>query len=166
MRAKKYKVVVDGVEYEVEVLGDQVTLSPGGFTLRVEGVEERGSEVVVKAGGRAWRVKLEEGLEGALLLNVEGQYHVISSFSELLSIVSGGRDASIAENVIRAPLSGRVTKVYVSAGQEVGKGDRLVAIESMKMENVISSPRGAKVKEVRVKEGSVVSKGDVLIVLD
>lgn len=58
-----------------------------------------------------------------------------------------------------------VWKVLVSVGDQVGEGDTLVILESMKMEIPIEATVSGKVEEVRVVEGGVVQEGDVIAVI-
>lgn len=58
-----------------------------------------------------------------------------------------------------------VWKVIVSPGEQVGEGDTLVILESMKMEIPVVAPEAGTVSEVRVQEGGVVQEGDVIVVI-
>ena len=67
------------------------------------------------------------------------------------------------DKVLRAPISGTVTKVKVQAGDEVESGATLLVLEAMKMETEITAPHGGKVAEVAVGPGEAVSGGQVLV---
>ena len=62
---------------------------------------------------------------------------------------------------IKAPMPGRVLKVFVDEGMEIKKGDNLFVLEAMKMENIIKSPADVTVKTVKIKPGDKVEKGQV-----
>ncbi len=64
---------------------------------------------------------------------------------------------------LASPMPGTVTKVNVSRGQEVKKGDVLLVIEAMKMENDIVAEGDGIVKSVNVTLGQNVIQGYVLI---
>ena len=66
---------------------------------------------------------------------------------------------------MRAQIPGRVVKVWVESGQKVDKGERLLAIEAMKMENEIRAPQSGVVESVRVEMGARVEKDDELLSL-
>ncbi|MFL5756356.1 MAG: biotin/lipoyl-containing protein, partial [Chloroflexota bacterium] len=51
------------------------------------------------------------------------------------SEVAGGSDTTL-----RAQIPGRITKVWVTDGETVEQGQRLLAVEAMKMENEIRAP--------------------------
>jgi acetyl-CoA carboxylase biotin carboxyl carrier protein len=67
---------------------------------------------------------------------------------------------------IEAQITGTVWKVEVSVGDEVGEGDTVVILESMKMEMPVEAEDDGKVSEIRCEEGQSVSEGDVLVVLE
>jgi 3-methylcrotonyl-CoA carboxylase alpha subunit len=66
---------------------------------------------------------------------------------------------------IRAPIVGRVARVFVKAGDTVAKGDRIAVVEAMKMEHVLHAPRDGAVAQVAVAEGEQVVQGAVVAVL-
>jgi 3-methylcrotonyl-CoA carboxylase alpha subunit len=66
---------------------------------------------------------------------------------------------------VRAPIVGRIAKVFVKAGDTVAKGDRIAVVEAMKMEHVLHAPRDGTVESVAVKEGEQVVQGAVVAVL-
>jgi 3-methylcrotonyl-CoA carboxylase alpha subunit len=60
---------------------------------------------------------------------------------------------------IRAPIIGRVARVFVKPGDTVAKGDRIAVVEAMKMEHVLHAMRDGVVESVPVKEGEQVVQG-------
>ena len=66
---------------------------------------------------------------------------------------------------VAAPLPGVVTKVLVSAGQAVKKGDTVVVLEAMKMENNITAECDGKVTGVCVAAGDSVLEGTTLVTI-
>jgi biotin carboxyl carrier protein len=67
--------------------------------------------------------------------------------------------------LIKAQIPGRVVRVWVAAGETVEKGQRLIAIEAMKMENEVRSPRAGVVESVSAAIGNTVELGDELLVV-
>ncbi len=66
---------------------------------------------------------------------------------------------------VNAPLPGVVTKVLVSAGQAVKKGDTVIVLEAMKMENNITAECDGNVTGVCVAAGDSVMEGTTLITI-
>jgi glutaconyl-CoA decarboxylase len=72
----------------------------------------------------------------------------------------------MAQEIIEAPIPGKIVSVNVSAGDAVEEDDELCALQSMKMQNPILSPVDGKVVEVKVEAGQTVETGDVMFVLE
>ncbi|MBV9515667.1 MAG: biotin/lipoyl-binding carrier protein, partial [Mycobacteriaceae bacterium] len=56
--------------------------------------------------------------------------------------------------------------VVVSEGDEVGAGDMLVLLESMKMEIPVHAEKAGTITELKVAEGDVIRAGDLIAVID
>jgi biotin carboxyl carrier protein len=67
---------------------------------------------------------------------------------------------------VRARIPGRVTRIWVEPGQEVVAGERLLALEAMKMENEVRAPRAGTVASIHVQPGQPVELNTELITLD
>jgi acetyl-CoA carboxylase biotin carboxyl carrier protein len=66
---------------------------------------------------------------------------------------------------ITAHITATVWKIEKRVGDEVGPGDAVVILESMKMEMPVESPVAGKVCELRCAEGEAVEEGAVLAVV-
>ena len=78
--------------------------------------------------------------------------------------VSG--ESALGDGVIVAPMPGTVTRVDVSEGEAVKKGQRLAVLEAMKMENVLVAPFDGVVAGLTILPGAQVQEGTVLMRLD
>jgi methylmalonyl-CoA carboxyltransferase 1.3S subunit len=67
------------------------------------------------------------------------------------------------EKVLRAPISGTVTRVVADAGAAVEAGEVLLVLEAMKMETEITAPAAGTVAEVHVAPGEAVTGGQILV---
>jgi propionyl-CoA carboxylase alpha chain len=63
-------------------------------------------------------------------------------------------------------MPGRVIRVAVEAGDEVGAGQVLLVLEAMKMEHAVKAPHDGRVVEVDYAPGDQVEAGVVLVVVD
>jgi biotin carboxyl carrier protein len=66
---------------------------------------------------------------------------------------------------VRAPIIGRVAKVFVVQGDTVAKGDRIAVVEAMKMEHVLHAGRAGRIDKLAVKEGDQVTLGALIAAL-
>jgi len=94
------------------------------------------------------------------------------SKEEIEKIISFSKENVLKEKkkvlnkVLKSPLSGQVSEVFVREGDCVKINQKLLTIISMKMENEILSEIEGKIKEVKVKKGQIVAKDDILIVFE
>ncbi|MFO1538827.1 MAG: acetyl-CoA carboxylase biotin carboxyl carrier protein subunit [Chloroflexota bacterium] len=70
-----------------------------------------------------------------------------------------------ARAVVKAQIPGRVVRLWVAVGDQVEAGQRLLAIEAMKMENEIRAPRAGTVESIAAAVGVPVELGDELLVV-
>jgi 3-methylcrotonyl-CoA carboxylase alpha subunit len=71
-------------------------------------------------------------------------------------------DDGNAGDTIRAPINGKVARVFVTEGQAVAKGDRIAVVEAMKMEHVLHAGRDGTVAKVAASEGTQVNQGALI----
>jgi 3-methylcrotonyl-CoA carboxylase alpha subunit len=139
----RYRVVVDGtpVEIEARAIGeDRWRLVSEERTIAIE-VTAAGARRFVRLGTLDFVLEREAG--GRLRRKAAGH--------------GGG---------LEAPMPGLVTRVMIVAGDEVKKGQPLVALEAMKMEHVIRAPRDGRVSRVAAQRGEMVQGGVALVELE
>jgi biotin carboxyl carrier protein len=74
--------------------------------------------------------------------------------------------SSSKEEVVTAPMVGKILEVHVKVGSSVKEGDLLLIFEAMKMENEIYAPISGVVKEIKVSKGKEVNRGDPLVIIE
>jgi len=67
---------------------------------------------------------------------------------------------------VRAEMVANVWKVVAAEGEQIGAGDTLVILESMKMEIPVLAEEPGTLSRLHVTEGDVVQEGDLIAVLD
>ena len=73
--------------------------------------------------------------------------------------------AAGAGKPMKSPLPGSITKILVTPGQAVKKGETLLMMEAMKMENEIKAEKDGVVTEIKVTVGQNVMNDDVLLII-
>ena len=68
-----------------------------------------------------------------------------------------------SEIILRAQIPGRIARVWVAEGEHVEQGQRLLAIEAMKMENELRAPVAGVVLNLRVEPGARIDRQDELL---
>jgi biotin carboxyl carrier protein len=71
-----------------------------------------------------------------------------------------------ADNIITAPMPGKILKIKVNAGDRVTKKQSLIIVEAMKMEHDIRAPFDAIVTKINFSEGQIVDTQSPIIELE
>jgi biotin carboxyl carrier protein len=72
----------------------------------------------------------------------------------------------VPQEIVEVPLTGKILKVEVKAGDKVKEGDTLCILESMKMENPIVAPLDGTVIKVNVNVDQVVKTGETIAIIE
>jgi biotin carboxyl carrier protein len=80
----------------------------------------------------------------------------------------GRRTATRTQTAQRlsAPMPATVSRILVTAGSQVNKGDTVLVLEAMKMELPVRSMGPGTVKAVRCREGDLVTADQTLVELE
>jgi biotin carboxyl carrier protein len=70
------------------------------------------------------------------------------------------------ENLIAAPIPGRIFRINIKVGDAIKKGDVVLVIDAMKMENNIVAKREGVIKNILVNKDDMVEAGTKLIELE
>ena len=73
--------------------------------------------------------------------------------------------APAVDTTLRAQIPGRVVRVWVTEGDPVEAGQRLLAVEAMKMENEIRAPRSGVIRDLKVEIGTLVERDAELLTI-
>ena len=71
-------------------------------------------------------------------------------------------DDGLGSGAIRAPINGRVAKLFLKAGDPVEKGQRVAIVEAMKMEHVLSANIDGLIERIAAPEGTQVVQGAII----
>jgi 3-methylcrotonyl-CoA carboxylase alpha subunit len=144
------------------------TVAPGRWRVRVDASEfELAAETMpdgkLRLVGETGVTVAEVTAEGAR------RFVRLGALDFVLEREGSGRGRGAAaghDGGMEAPMPGVVTKVMVVVGDEVVKGQPLVALEAMKMEHLIRAPHAGRVKRVAASPGQMVQAGMALVELE
>ncbi len=95
---------------------------------------------------------------GVLLVIEDGVQTEIALPTYDASAIDDGQ----AGDHVRAPINGKVARIFVTEGQTVVKGDRIAVVEAMKMEHVLHAARDGTIAKVAATEGAQVNQGALI----
>lgn len=120
----------------------------------------------IVVNGNAYEVQVEElGTSGESVARPQSQVASQPATKKAATPKKVASASAVGSGSVLAPMPGTISKVNVSEGQSVSKGDILLILEAMKMENEILAPSDGTVKEVKASKGSSVNSGDLLVTI-
>jgi biotin carboxyl carrier protein len=139
----------------------RLTLKLNGKTFRIEIDDLNGSPLEVRVDGKTYQVELQE----ETVEHIQAPKAVGTSqpgVSRQPAVPSRQPAAAYSAQEIRSPMPGNILDIAVAPGDTVSVGQRLCALEAMKMKSAIRSPREGVIQDVHVNEGQVVVHGELL----
>jgi biotin carboxyl carrier protein len=144
------QVTVDG---QPAIVDFGVVGSGGLYSLLVN---NESFEALVENQDGFWRVLMRGNLYDV---------QVIDERSQLLRARSQSLVPETGEVFIKAPMPGLVVAIPVQVGQQVGTGENIIILESMKMENELKAPRAGRIERIAVNAGDSVEQNQTLVVI-
>jgi 3-methylcrotonyl-CoA carboxylase alpha subunit len=71
-----------------------------------------------------------------------------------------------SDGTVKAPMHGKVLAIFVAAGANVSKGERVAVVEAMKMEHALLAPTDGVVSEVSAQIGAQVAEGAKILTIE
>lgn len=151
---KQYKYTINGAQFDVtidSIVGSKAKVEVNGIPFEVE---MQGSSLV------------EEALP---TVTTDGAAPAAAPAATTAATEAPAAPAAKsgpgAGTPVKAPLPGVVTKILVTEGQGVKKGETVLVLEAMKMENNITAEADGTVSGICVSAGDSVMEGTTLITI-
>ena len=71
-----------------------------------------------------------------------------------------------SDGTVKAPMHGKVLAIFVAAGANVSKGERVAVVEAMKMEHALLAPVDGLVIEISTQAGAQVAEGAKILTIE
>lgn len=167
---EKYKVKVNEKEYTVEFdrdtdVNDVKEVYLNGQKLNIDVDLEAMSSIVIE--NNTHKINGVYEYDGELVKLLIGKdYHSIEVAEDRpIKTIEATEEKKDGDELIKAPMPGKIISIEVKAGEEVKKGQDIMVLEAMKMENRIKSPVDGKIKSISVKEGDSCNLSDLLMII-
>jgi pyruvate carboxylase subunit B len=155
----KFKLMLDGVAYDVERRGDLVLVNGLEFPVKVEGatVHVNGTPHAVDVTGQTARY---DGI-GYAVQTVGLEEPKPAKVRKAASQASADEAGAVT-----AIMPGLIIKVLVKEGDRVQAGDTVMVLEAMKMQNELHAKQSGTVRAINVKAGESVEMRQVLAIIE
>lgn len=165
----KYKVEMDQREEEITLDQEKGRASLNGTTRDFEISHQSNGSYLLRIGKKTYRVNDVETQGNTMRIRVNGEameMKVLDEHDLLLEKMGMQKVADGQDQLIKAPMPGKILDILVEEGSEVNQGDPVAILEAMKMENELKSPAAGIVKQIFVDKNQTVEKNDSLIEID
>ncbi|CUT01722.1 acetyl-CoA carboxylase biotin carboxyl carrier protein subunit [Candidatus Chrysopegis kryptomonas] len=170
------KIIVNDFEIEVDLnkiatsnaLADEnsfeAKIGDKKFEIKVLKISDK--EITFSIDNRIFSFAFALNNDFAILTNPIRDYKC-KYINKYQSLIDSYRSTSLGESkkdkILKSPMPGLITKIFVKPGTKIKIGDKLLILEAMKMENEIRSDVEGTVEEVFVNEGAAVEKDASLL---
>jgi biotin carboxyl carrier protein len=144
---KKFKFIINGNQYETEVLS----------------IEDNVAEIEVN--GTLYKVEVDKTMKSTKTPRLVRPKAIPSTDSHPSVAKTSSPAAPKGAGSIKSPLPGVVLEMFVREGDMVKMGQKLLMLEAMKMENNIEADKAGKIVSILKHKGDSVMEGDVLIII-
>jgi len=154
----KFRLVLEGVPYEIERKGDLLLVDGQEFPWSVK-------DDTVHVGGNPHTVKVQGNSA-----SVDGIAYSIEAQGLEEPQPGKARKTAMADRddlgVITAVMPGLVIKINKKVGERVEAGEVVMILEAMKMQNELQARQSGVIKQISVKQGESVEMRQVLAVIE
>lgn len=166
LRIKKlYALSSENRKFSFSVpLKNKIRIGKRDYVVQLRADEKHGTYILWK--NRKYPVEIVRSRQNKyeiLFNDISYTFTVETPFSLKRMKVLKSRKGNSEQQVIRAPMPGKIIEVLVREGSPVLKGEPVLILEAMKMQNEILSPVNGTVKSVTARPNTNVMKDDVLV---
>ena len=148
----------EGVEYQIDVTANQTgyTMNMGKQKTDIAFQSFEGGLLTFEMDGTSQRCLLHPEKE-KVTINDNGEVFVFEHNKHQTS-----KEQEAGEDLVIAPMTGRITEVLVKNGESVKSGQPLIRMEAMKIETTLGAGKSGKISGLDLKTDDVVEDGTVL----
>ena len=152
-------VAADGAKWRIEV---------GESVLVVDAIEFKPGTWSLLLDGRSIVIDVDRSKDPSIFHTHSATTPIVLESAQrkrLAAQMGKGKSGKRREQIIKAPIAGRVVKIQVEVGQEVEAGYCVAILEAMKMENEIECAHEGIVTGVHANDGDSVETGAKLVTI-
>ncbi|MCK9208215.1 MAG: acetyl-CoA carboxylase biotin carboxyl carrier protein subunit [Salinivirgaceae bacterium] len=137
------------------------TINNNDYDVEIKSVDDNVAEVEVN--GYTYEVQFERSISGTKTPKLIRSESIPSTSQAPSEAKTSPPHAPKGTGFVKSPLPGTILDIFVNVGDTVKFGQRLLALEAMKMENIINSDKDGKIISINASKGKSVMEGDVLV---
>jgi len=145
-------------------LKNKIRIGKRDYVVQLRADEKHGTYILWK--NRKYPVEIVRSRQNKyeiLFNDISYTFTVETPFSLQRMKVLNSKKGKAEQELLKAPMPGKIIDVLVREGATVLRGEPVVILEAMKMQNEIQSPVNGTIKSVMAKANTNVMKDDVLV---
>jgi biotin carboxyl carrier protein len=162
---KLYALSSENRKYSFSIpLKQSIKIGKREYEVKLKADEKLGTYILWK--NRKYPVEIVRSSQNKyeiLFNDISYTFTVETPFSLQRKKVLDSRRGKVEQEIIKAPMPGKIIDVLVREGSTVLRGEPVVILEAMKMQNEILSPVNGVITKVSAKANTNVMKDDVLV---
>lgn len=166
----KYHLSIQGREHTLEVKqGNPLVCALDGNSFSAEVAEVQPGVYSLLIGDRSFAARVDPDSgpgSGECTVQVDGALYRVSLVDPRRRRRGGSQLAIAGEQIVKAPMPGKVIRLLVSEGEAVEAGQGLFVVEAMKMQNEVKSPKSGSIRKVTAQVGQAVNAGETLVIVE
>ncbi len=152
--------------YDIELVeknGNKVLIKLNGELIDVDAVLSENGFCSILYGGKSYNAECVNSDDGKYVITTNFRRFEIELGNPRKRYMRTIYQEDDVQDCIKAPMPGKIVKVFVEPGQEVKKGDALLIIEAMKMQSTYTASQDSIIENVNIEAGDSVLSDYVLI---
>jgi biotin carboxyl carrier protein len=145
-------------------LKSKIRIGKRDYVVQLKADEKLGTYILWK--NRKYPVEIVRSRQNKyeiLFNDISYTFTVETPFSLQRMKVLNSRKGKVEQEIVRAPMPGKIIDVLIREGANVLRGEPVVILEAMKMQNEIQSPVNGTIIKVHTKANVNVMKDDILV---
>ncbi len=155
----KFKLLLEGVPYDIERKGDLVLVNGQEFPWTAAG-----NTYSVGGNPHAVEVRGNSATVDGIVYSIEAQGLEEPTPGKARKAPTAA--AADEAGAVTAIMPGLIIKINKHEGDRVDMGDVVMILEAMKMQNELQAKRAGVIKQINVKQGETVEMRQVLAVIE
>jgi biotin carboxyl carrier protein len=162
---KLYALSSENRKYSFSIpLKQSIKIGKRDYEVKLKADDKLGTYILWK--NRKYPVEIVRSSQNKyeiLFNDISYTFTVETPFSLQRKKVLDSRRGKVEQEIIKAPMPGKIIDVLVREGSTVLRGEPVVILEAMKMQNEILSPVNGVITKVSARANTNVMKDDVLV---
>lgn len=132
-------------------------------------LQENDGFIELTVNGKTYMIELVSHKQNSCDVMVNGvsySFTIETPFSLIRKKLLAQQIGNSKQELIKAPMPGKILDILVSKDQIVTKGEPVIVLEAMKMQNSITATTKGKIISISCKKDDIVNKHDVLIEIE